>query len=69
MVESSDWRISRGVALVIGWLSVFVNCGIIYIIFEYSGQFGRNLHETIIPILPRKLFSLHFSLLSVDFGL
>lgn len=54
MVENSDWRICRGVALAIGWLSIFVNCGLIYIIFAYPGQFGRNLHETLIPILPGK---------------
>lgn len=56
MVENSDWRIARGVALATNWLSIFVNCGLIYIIFEYPGQFGRNLHETLIPILPGKLF-------------
>lgn len=65
-MESSDWRICRGVALVIGYLHIFVNCGLVYIILVYPGQFGRNLHETAIPILPGN-FQRDFWVISSEF--
>lgn len=64
IADNSDWRIGRIVALTIGWLGVFMSCGIIYVICEYPGHFGNSFHETIIPFLPGEFFVIvsHFTL-------